>query len=101
MSANPSVVRPIQAVRKAIATSGEKEEHGLYITISKLFLDSELIVGNCESLGAVLALAPDIEAFRGKGSQSAASEFSRRVAWLVISLQDRLPQSEIATFSLA
>lgn len=85
MPANPSVLESIQEVRKAITAAGKTgwREYEVSSTISDLFRLSEKIVGDIETLGAVLAFAPEIEAYRGKGSQSAASDFSRNVGWLV------------------
>jgi hypothetical protein len=64
MPADPSVLKSIQALRKAIAGSGKKDRprFALYSAISDLFRHSEKIVGDIETLGAVLAFAPEIEA---------------------------------------
>ncbi len=97
MPADSSVLTAIQAIRNAIAASGRKDlpRFELSFAISNLFKQSEKIVGDFESLRAVLAAAAEVEAFRGKGSQSAASLFSRGVAWLVYQTKDRLPRSSI------
>jgi|GEM_PF-713171 len=97
MPADSSVLSAIQALRKAIAAPGQKDRprSELSFAILNLFQQTEKIVGDIETLRAVLAVAPEIEAFRGKGSQSAASEFSRCVIWLVYQAKDRLPQFKI------
>lgn len=97
MPAHSSVLTAIQAISNAIAASGRKDlpRFELSFAISNLFRQSEKIVGDTETLRAVLAAAPEVEAFRGKGSKSAASLFSRGVAWLVYQTKDRLPRSSI------
>ena len=96
MPANPSVLKAISASRKAIASPGTTTRPGfeLYSSITALFRQSEKIVGDAETLDAVLAFAPEIEAFRGKGAQMAASEFSRSIGTLVYEVKERLPLSE-------
>lgn len=47
-----------------------------------------------ESIKAVLSLAPDIESFRGKGSQGSANEFARAISYLTYPVKERLPLSE-------
>lgn len=96
MPANPSVLKAISAIRKAIGSSGTttRPDFELYSSINKLFRLSAEIVGDTETLDAVLAFAPEIEAFRGKGSQMAASEFSRSIGALVYEVKERLPLSE-------
>ena len=95
MPANPSVLKAISAIRKVIASSGTTKRPGfeLYSSITSLFRQSEKIVGDAETLDAVLAFAPEIEAFRGQGSQMAASEFSRSISYLVFRMKERLPLS--------
>jgi hypothetical protein len=97
MPADSSVLTTILAIRQAIAAAGQNDRprFELSFAISNLFRQSEKIVGDTETLRAVLAAAPEVEAFRGKGSQSAASVFSRGVAWLVYQTKDRLPRSSI------
>jgi hypothetical protein len=97
MPADSSVLTAIQAIRNAIAASGRKDlpRFELSFAISHLFRQSEKIVGDVETLRVVLAAAAEVEAFRGKGSKSAASLFSRGVAWLVYQTKDRLPRSSI------
>ena len=53
------------------------------------------IYGNLETLQAVLAFAPEIEAFHGKESQFASYEFSRSVKSLAYELLGQLPPSQI------
>jgi hypothetical protein len=97
MPADSSVLTEISAIRQAIAAAGQNDRSRFELSsaILNLFRDAEKIVGDLETLRAVLALAAEVEAFRGKGSQSAASHFSRGVAWLVFKTKDRLPQSSI------
>lgn len=97
MSAAPSVLKSIAAIRKAMTSPGKESDRSfeLYSTITSLFRQSETITGGIESIEAVLALAPEIEAFRGKGSQMAAREFSRAIGYLVYLVKERLPPSEL------
>ena len=96
MPANPSVLKAIRAIRKVIASPGTttRPDFELYSSINKLFRLSAEIVGDTETLDAVLAFSPEIEAFRGKGSQMASSEFSRSIGALVYEVKERLPWSE-------
>lgn len=95
MPANPSVLKAISAIRKVIASPGTttRPDFKLYSSTNKLFRLSAEIVGDTETLDAVLAFAPEIEAFRGKGSQMAASDFSRSIGALAFELKERLPIS--------
>lgn len=97
MPADSSVLTAILAIRQAIAVAGQNDRprFELSFAISNLFRQSEKIVGDTETLRAVLAAAAEVEAFRGKGSQSAALIFSRSVAWLAYPTKERLPRSKI------
>lgn len=98
MSANPSVIKSVQAVRKTLSPlSADRNQSDLYSTIWKLFQKSEKIVGDRESLSAVLALAAEVERCRGKGSQLAVDEFSRCVGSLAYRIKYRLPRSRTTT----
>jgi hypothetical protein len=94
MPAAPSVLKAIAAVRKAIAGAGQRSRprFELYGAILDVFRQADKIVGDIDTLRAVLDLGPEIEAFRGKGSQSAASDFARNVGWLVYKAKERLPR---------
>ena len=78
MPASPTVLKSIRAIRKLLATPGVTRDHGhhLYGAVNQLFQKSKEIVENLESIQAVLAFAPEIEAYRGKGSQSTIVDFS-------------------------
>jgi len=97
MPTEPSVLKSINAIRRAMASSGKESDQrsDLYRAIWTLSRQSEKIAGDVESIEAVLALASDIEAFRGKGSQMAANEFARNICNLVYRVKERLPLSEI------
>lgn len=96
MPASPTVLKSIRAIRKLLATPGVTRDHGyeLYQAVDLLIRKSGKIVENLESIQAVLAFAPEIEAYRGKGSQSAMVEFSRGLHALIYQIKERLPQSE-------
>ena len=92
MPAAPSVLKAIGAIRKIIGSPATKDAgFELYAAMSALFQKSELIAGDAETLAAVPALAPEIEAFRGKRSQSAGRDFSRYIGYLVDEAKSRLP----------
>jgi len=99
MPAQPSVLRSIEAIRKAIAAGNKvgstRASQDPSLAVSKLFRLADKIVADRETLNAVLAFAPEIEAFRGKGSQATASEFSQNIGWLVYNAKNRLPPSNI------
>ncbi len=96
MPASPAVLKCLQAIRKALTTPAEpgRERYELSASIMALFSESGKIVENIENLQAVLAFAPEIEAFRGKGSQYSINVFSRRLYYLVYEILERLPLSE-------
>ena len=85
MPVPPSLLNTIRAIRKSMTSGGGKKaaDLELYLLIHKLFRKPAGIVSNAESLDAVLALAPEIEAYRGKGSQIAAREFHQRLTGLI------------------
>lgn len=93
MPAAPSVLRAIGAIRKIIGSPATKDaDFELYAAMSALLQKSEKIAGDAETLAAVLAFAPEIEEFRGKGSQSAARDFSRQIGYLVSLVKQQLPR---------
>ncbi len=96
MPAHPSVLDSIDTIRREIDPAGKRKNpgSGLYAPVTSLFRRSEEIVGDAETLAAVLAFAPEIEAFRGKGAQTAAQVYARSVADLAYDLKVRLPCSE-------
>ncbi len=95
MPVAPSILKAIKAVRKAISSPDPKDrlQLELYLVLHKLLQKSDKIAANLESIEALLALAPEIEAFRGKGSQMAANEFARCVSYLTCRVKERLPES--------
>jgi hypothetical protein len=97
MPVSPAVLKSISTIRKALATAGEKgrERFELSTAVRSLFENSGEIAGDTETLRAVLAFAPEIEAFRGKGSQDVTDLFSRSLYSLVYDFLGRLPASEI------
>ncbi len=96
MPVAPSILKAIKAVRKEMISPDPKDRHqlGLYGALRKLFQKSDEIAANLESIEALLDLAPEIEAFRGKGSQTAANEFARSISYLTYPVKERLPRSE-------
>jgi len=95
MPVAPSLLKSIKAVRKAMTSPNPKDRHQLELSLAlhKLFRKSGKVAANLESIEALLALAPEIEAFRGKGSQMAANDFSRGISYLVTLVKERLPLS--------
>jgi len=96
MPVAPSILKAIKAVRKEMISPDPKDRHqlGLYGALRKLFQKSDEIAANLESIEALLDLAPEIEAFRGKGSQMAANDFARSMSYLGCRVMERLPRSE-------
>ena len=96
MPVAPSIQKSIQAARKVITAPdpGERGQFALYRAVDKLFQNPKKITANLESIEALLAFAPEIEAFRGKGSQMAAHRFARLISHLIYPLTERLRPSE-------
>lgn len=96
MPVAPSLQKSIQAVRKAIVAPDPKDgcQLGPYRPLHKLLRNPDKIGANLESIEAFLALAPEIEAFRGKGSQMAANLFAQSISSLIYSVEERLPLSQ-------
>jgi len=92
MPVAPSVSKAIAAVKGQIANPSKTGRGGdqIYFVIDELFR-KEKIVADSETLGAVLALAEEVEGYRGKGSQSATREFTNRACGLVYAVKRRLP----------
>lgn len=97
MPVAPSILKSIKAVRKAMTSPGLNDRHQMELSLAlhKLHQKSGKIAANAESVEALLALGPEIESFRGKGSQMAATEFARTVCYLVTLVKERLPLSEV------
>jgi hypothetical protein len=92
----PSISKAIRAVRREFDSPprNDREALELELAVHRLFQKGDRLVANTETLGEVLALAPEVEAYRGKGSQSTASEFALRMAGLARRLKARLPRTE-------
>ncbi len=91
-----SILKSIDAIQLqlTLAKKAARQNFDLHTAILGLFRQSKKIAGGAESIKAVLALAADIEAFRGKGSQMAARKFSDGLRLLPGFVMARLPQSE-------
>lgn len=85
MPVPPSISKTIGSIRKAMASGAGKKDAdlNLYLLNDQLFRKPALIIGDADTLDAVLALAPEIDAYRGKGSQSTAREFHQRLTGLI------------------
>jgi len=85
MPVPPSLLESIQALREFIDLGGGGRAKGLspYRLILDLFREPARILKDAESLDAVLALAPAIEAYRGKGSQILQKAFNRSLGSLL------------------
>jgi hypothetical protein len=96
MPVPPSLRKSIQALREFIDSGGGGRAKGLspYRLTFDLFREPARILEDAESLDAVLALAPQIEAYRGKGSQILQRAFTE-------SLGDLLIQARPKTISLS
>ena len=84
----PSLQNSIQSVRTFI-DSGGATGSSPFLLLRDLFKDSDQIVAEAESFDAVLALAPVIEAYRGRGSQTILTEFNQGLGSLA---SDLLPE---------
>lgn len=85
----------IAKIREAMTTpENKKEKHRLYSAVTSLSRLSHEIARSPASLAAVLALAPEIKAYRGKGAQDAAHNFALVLASLPRDIMERLPLSE-------
>jgi hypothetical protein len=66
------------------AAGGEGERNvGPYSLFHEFFRIPDLILKNEETLEAVLALAPEIDAYRGKGSQILQKAFNQHLGGLL------------------
>jgi hypothetical protein len=85
MPVPPAIVKSIQAIRRFIAVGGGKSvtDRSPYLLLDQLFRSPDPIVGDAETLDALLALAPEIDAYRGKGSQVMCRDFNARLGGLV------------------
>jgi hypothetical protein len=94
MPVPPSIRNSIQAIRQFIAAGGGKSITDLspYRLVDHLFQNPGRILDDAETLDAVLTLAPEIDAYRGKGSQVMYRDFNARIGGLVF--HARLEASE-------
>lgn len=85
MPVPPSIKKSIKAFRAFIARGGGggKESFSPYALSLELFRNPGRILKSEETLDAVLALAPEIEAYRGKGSQIIQKSFNRSLTSLL------------------
>lgn len=81
----PSIRKSIAAVRAFIASGGGEGTRDLspYRLCHDLFQKPDQILDDSDTLDAVLALAPEIEAYRGKGSQIMQKNFNRDLGGLL------------------
>lgn len=83
----PDPVRiSIKTIREFIAASGGVGRGGAsvaYQLMRQLFDHSGQLLEDAETLDAVLALGPEIDSYRGKGSQAMQADYSRFLAELV------------------
>lgn len=97
MSATPTVQSSITAIRQALALDPEKPKSSdfrLSHAIGTLYRLSDDLAGDRNLLEEVVQVATEVEAFRGKGGQSAARQITQLFYSVTISVMDRLPQSE-------
>lgn len=80
----PANLQHIQSIRKFISSgvAAGASDRGLHLLIHKLFENPDKIVSDAETLDAILALAVEFEAYRGKGSQYGIKEFYQRLSGL-------------------
>ncbi|MEX2578437.1 MAG: hypothetical protein WD342_05205 [Verrucomicrobiales bacterium] len=95
MPVPPSIRKSIRAIRTFVAPGGAKDSNDLspFHLTHALFRDPERIVFDPETLDAVLALAPEIEAYRGKGSQTIFKHFNTYLRGLVLFAESAAPRS--------
>lgn len=97
MSATPTVQSSITAIRQALALDPEKQKSSdfrLSHAIGTLYRLSDDIAGDRNLLEDVVQVATEVQAFRGKGCQSAARQITQLLYNVASSVMDRLPQSE-------
>lgn len=85
MPVPPSIQKSIKAFRAFIARGGGegKESFSAYALNLELFRNPGCILESEETLDAVLALAPEIETYRGKGSQVIQKAFNQSLGSLL------------------
>jgi len=93
-----SLRKSIQALREFIDLGGGGRAKGLspYRLILDLFREPARILEDAESLDAVLALAPEIEAYRGKGSQILQRVFNESLGSLLFHARPKATGSSSA-----
>ncbi len=80
------VQKSVKTIRDFIASSGGAGRGGAsvaYRLMRQLFEHSGEILEDAETLDAVLALGPEIDSYRGKGSQAMQADYSRFLAELL------------------
>lgn len=85
MPAPSSIAKSIQAFRTFVTSGGDgsAEQRSPYSLCLDLFRIPERILENEETLDAVLALAPEIEAYRGKGSRTLQRAYDQHLGGLL------------------
>lgn len=96
MPVPPSISKTIGAIRNFMDSGAGRKGADLnfYLLIDQLFRKPAWIVGDLDTLDAVLALAPEIDAYRGKGSQIAAREFHQRLTGLIFHARENFSGQE-------
>lgn len=95
MPVSPPVQKALRAVRREIAAPARNDHDvmELYLAIHKLRDKARRIVTDPDNLRAVLDLVPEIEAFRGKGSQVAAEAYTEMLLGLVYRVSESPPDA--------
>jgi hypothetical protein len=85
MPVPPSIRKSIQAIRTFLASGGSEvaRNSSPYLLYHDLFRNPGRLLESEETLDALLALAPEIEAYRGKGSQILQKGYNRSLGGLL------------------
>lgn len=91
----PSISQAIRDVRRELGASpqNDRKANQTGLAVARLIQNGKQIVADAETLGEVLALSPELEAYRGKGSQVTTREFAFGLLALTDRTKERLPQS--------
>lgn len=98
MPAAKSYKKSIEDARKAIAVPKptRKDQSELFFALHQLLGNLDEIAKNRKSVETLLAFTPEIEAYRGQGSQMAADQVARLIHHLTYPVKERLYPSESA-----
>lgn len=103
MPVSTVILNSTAAIRKALANPAKTEEQGkeLCQMIHQLMGASGEIIANLENLQAVLTLAPEVEAYCGKGARMAVRNLNQGINHLATCAVEFHPDTDSGFYSFA